>query len=168
MDEFLIIDFASTQFFAIYVSGDNFACDQAVWTEAIYRFEVLALEVHIRFLDELSLDLLRCKSREAVDNGLITDRPSGRCGQARVQDLGWLRVADREFSSALDVNTGGVRRRADKAEIVLPAHRRNHVLGREVESAIQVSRTYEDQRGNGEKTIPDWRVGVDLNEMTVV
>jgi hypothetical protein len=40
------------------------------------------------------------------------------------------------------------------------------VLGREVESAIRIGRTYENQWGNGEKTVPDWRVGVDLNEMT--
>ena len=168
MDELLIVNFICTQDLTICIGSDYFTCDQAIRAEAINRLEVSALEVQIRFFDKLSFDLFRWKRREAVEDWLVTDLAPGRCGQARIQNLGWLRVADREFAIALNIATGRVRWRTNKAKVVLPTHRRNHVLRRKVESAIRVRSAYENQWSNGEKTIPNWRAGVDLDEMTAV
>ena len=57
-----------------------------------------------------------------------------------------------------------MRGRAHKAEIVLPAQRRDHVLGRKIGGTVLVFRAYEHERSDGEKTIPDRCIRFDLDQ----
>jgi len=55
-------------------------------------------------------------------------------------------------------------RRANKAEIILPTHGRDHVFGRKVGRAVEIGGSNQDQRRDGEEPVPNRPAGIDVNE----
>lgn len=55
---------------------------------------------------------------------------------------------------------------ADKTKVVLPAHRRDHMLRRQIERGVFVPGADQDQGGNSKATVPDGPRRIDFNNFS--
>ena len=165
MDRLLVICLRGPQVALVGVGGNDLASNKAVLTKAAHRFVVTTFEVQVTILDKPPVDQCGGKGVEIVDDRLATFHTPGRRGKAGHQHLRWLRIADCEFTSALDVATGLVSRRTNKTEKVLPAHRGDHVLGGQIERSVLIPRAHKYERRNGEKLLPDRNRRVELYDV---
>ncbi len=55
---------------------------------------------------------------------------------------------------------------ADKTKVVLPAHRRDHMLRRQIERVVFVPGADQDQGGNSKATAPDGPRRIDFNNFS--
>ena len=125
-----------------------------------------AFKIEIGIPDECAFDLFGRKRIEIVEDGFAAV-DSRRGGEARVENLGRLRIADREFTGPLDVSAGRVAGCTNEAELVLPAHRRDHVLGRHVECAVRIHGADENEGRHGKESFPDRLARVDFDQAAV-
>jgi hypothetical protein len=125
---------------------------------------MFALEKQVSVFDKFAINLLRGKGWETLQNRLRAALISRAGGKTGIEYLRWFGVTDREFTGSLDVNVREVTGAANEPEIVLPAHRKGHVLWCEVEAAILVPCAHEYQWGDHEATVPDWLFGIQFHD----
>jgi hypothetical protein len=155
VDEVGVVPVLAAQRPRIRRGGHDAAHHEAVLAEAAHDALQLALEVERASGDQHAVDGGRGDGGQRRQRGLARVLQPRSCGQADLDELVRAREAHGELPGRLGVALGGVARAADEAEVVLPAHRHRHVLGRDVVALLALPSGHQDQRGGDEDARPD-------------
>jgi len=72
VNRFLIVGFGVSQVTIVRIRGNYFACNQAIFAEAIHCFVMPALEVQAAIFDEAAIDVCCGECSETVDDRFAT------------------------------------------------------------------------------------------------
>ena len=165
MNRLLIVRFGMTKVIVVRIGCDDLARDQAVFTESSDRSVMTTFEEELAVLDELTIDVPSRKCVKIVEYRLLSGFTSRRCREARGQDLRWFRVADRKLTGALYIAASVMPGCGHEAEVILPSHRRNHVLGRKIDRSVVITGANQNQRRDREKLVPDRDGSVEFDDV---
>lgn len=166
MYQFLVVQLGRPQKRLIGIGGNDFTRYQAILAKAVDCLEEFAFKEQVSVFNKLTVDLPGIERSETLQHGFWPTGVAWRCCQTCEQDLGRLRITDCELAGALNIRTCVMPWAADKAEVILPAHRRDHVLGRQIEGSIVVPCANENQWGDHEATAPDGLCRIEFNNIS--
>ena len=142
------------QVIIVRVGRDYLARDQAVFAEPLNGLVMTTFEEELPVLDELTVDMPGRERMKIPEHRLTTRFASRRCRQAHSQNLRRFRITNRELTCALYVAAGVMPRCAHEAKVILPSHRRDHVLGCKIDRSVVITGANQYQWRDREKLVP--------------